>query len=288
MKLGARPTVRTKRRGAHARRPQRPLPQRFRPRLPSAGRATAGLLFAGLLAGLIVLLNGPWLRVERVTFAGHELTSEAQLASALGSLQGSSLLSLDSQGIASRLRSLPAVADARVDAILLDQVRLTITEKRPAFVWRTSVGRLIGAQDGSLLASRPLDGELPGELRDLPFIDDRRGTSAALHIGDVLPSGVVDTALKLVALDPQRLGSVAKRLSVRIDDEFGFVLVSSKPGWQAAFGLYGMDPTDDQPRDGRIEQQVAAVRTLFASHPEASVTWADVRNPGKVYFHAKG
>jgi hypothetical protein len=55
-----------------------------------------------------------------------------------------------------------------------------------------------------------------------------------------------------------------------------------------AFGLYGLDPTETESQDGRIEQQIAAVRTLFAAHPEASVSWVDARNPGKVYFRAKG
>jgi hypothetical protein len=38
----------------------------------------------------------------------------------------------------------------------------------------------------------------------------------------------------------------------------------------------------------QIERQVSAVRTLFAAHPESTVSWVDARNPGKVYFRAKG
>ncbi len=33
---------------------------------------------------------------------------------------------------------------------------------------------------------------------------------------------------------------------------------------------------------------MTAVRTLFAEEPEDGIGWVDVRNPGKVYFRAKG
>jgi hypothetical protein len=97
------------------------------------------------------------------------------------------------------------------------------------------------------------------------------------------------TALRFVALDPARLGSRTKRLTVRLDDEYGFIVVSVQPTWEAAFGFYGLDPKDDEATIGdRIERQIGALRTLFAQRPEASVSWVDARNPGKVYFRAKG
>jgi hypothetical protein len=30
------------------------------------------------------------------------------------------------------------------------------------------------------------------------------------------------------------------------------------------------------------------VRTLLAGHPEAGLAWIDARNPGRVYFRARG
>jgi len=76
---------------------------------------------------------------------------------------------------------------------------------------------------------------------------------------------------------------------VRLDDEFGLGLVAAEPGWEMAFGVYGTDPNETA-RDAaaRLERQVTAVRTLFASRPEAEIGWVDARNPGKVYFRAKG
>ncbi len=283
-RTGARP----RRRGAHATRPRPPLRRRLRPRLPSLGRALAALLFAATLAGLVVLVNGPWLRVAQVSVAGQQLTGESALAGVLAPLRGSSLLALDATTIEERLRSLPAVADARVEPGLLDSVQVTIDEKQPAFVWRTETHRLIGAQDGTLIGEVARDGDLPRPLARLPYVDDRRAAAIALGIGSRIEAPVLQTALRLGALDPTRLGSSAQRLSVRLDDEYGFVLVASRPSWQVAFGVSGMQTGDTQAVTARIDDQVAAVRTLFATRRETSVWWVDARNPGKVYFRAKG
>jgi hypothetical protein len=58
--------------------------------------------------------------------------------------------------------------------------------------------------------------------------------------------------------------------------------------WEAAFGGYALDaggPASGS--SGSVDEilaQVAAVRTLFSEQPEASVSWVDARNPGKVYW----
>jgi hypothetical protein len=262
---------------------------RFRPRLPSAGRTIAALLFAAVLGGLVLLLNGPWLRVDRVAFAGDRLTSQQQLRGIVDEMRGASLLSLDGDAITAQLRRLPAVADAAIEPSLLGEVRVAITEKQPAFVWRTRAQQLIGAADGTLMAGLPRGSPLTPQLAGLPFIDDRRGASWSLRGGDHLPLETMRTALRFVALDPARLGSQSRRLSVRLDDEYGFIIVSAQPSWQAALGVYGLAPGDDAPTIAdRIERQMGALRTLFVQRPEPSISWIDARNPGKVYFRAKG
>jgi hypothetical protein len=265
------------------------LRQRLRPRLPSAARALAALGIAALTGGLVAGLNGPWLRVGSIVYAGEQYTTETQLAAVLAPAQGVPLLALDADGIAAELRRLPAVADARVDAVLPNAVHVTVAEKEPAFVWQTPSARLVGAADGTLFGSVPADAKLAPALASLPFVDDRRAGGEQLGIGSRVPPAMVDTALRLVALDPARLGSSATGLSVQIDDEYGFILVAAKPGWRAAFGFYGLDPVDaNRAPEPQIEQQVGAVRTLFAAHAEQTVSWVDARNPGKVYFRAKG
>jgi hypothetical protein len=85
------------------------------------------------------------------------------------------------------------------------------------------------------------------------------------------------------------LGSGSSELTVRLDDEFGFGLVSSEPQWELALGVYGTDPAETAAEaTARLERQITAVRTLFATRTETEIGWVDVRNPGKVYFRAKG
>ena len=108
-------------------------------------------------------------------------------------------------------------------------------------------------------------------------------------VGDVIPEALLRTALDVAAIDPARLGSLATALSVRLDDEYGFRIVDAEPGWEVALGVFGLDPRETPAEAAsRLERQVTAVRTLFASQSEAEIGWVDVRNPGKVYFRAKG
>jgi hypothetical protein len=66
---------------------------------------------------------------------------------------------------------------------------------------------------------------------------------------------------------------------------YGFLLESPSPPWRAALGFYQLDPADSvTAADARLEQQLAAIRTLFAQRQEWAVSWLDVRNPGKVYW----
>ena len=70
-----------------------------------------------------------------------------------------------------------------------------------------------------------------------------------------------------------------------MDHQLGFVLESAQPAWTAAMGFYQLDPREDQAAaDARLEQQLAAIRTLLATRPERNVSWLDARNPGKVYW----
>jgi hypothetical protein len=276
---------RRRRPGAHARRPRGAVTKRVARRLPSLGRSAAILLLAAFVAGLVAVVDGPWLRVSSIAVAGQRYTSAGQIADTTAGLEGQAVLMVDTAGLAERLRSLPAVADATVETVLPGEVRISVAEKEPAFLWLTSAGLLIGAADGSILAALPSDGDRPPELGDLPFVDDQRAASTSLTIGSTINAEELRIARRVLDLDPAIVGSEASRFAVRIADEYGFVLVSSQPPWRAALGVYGLDPAETpEAADARFEAQVSAIRTLFTTVREYGVTWVDVRNPGKVYW----
>ena len=243
------------------------------------------LLTAALVGGLLALINGPWLRVARVAWAGEQYTQTRDLERTLSSLDGMALLTVDATGVARKLERLPAVARARVEAVLPDAVRITIVEKVPTFVWQTTVVQLVGVADGTLIGQVALGAALPAGLTGLPLIDDRRTTSRNIIVGDRIDAATLAAALRLAMVEPAAIGSTAPDLNVRLTDDDGFLLASLSPAWQADFGLY---PALDEGEPGTLEEQVsaqvAAVRTLFSFHPEAGVSWVDARDPGRVYW----
>jgi POTRA domain-containing FtsQ-type protein len=268
----------------HARRTRPSTRPRTRGRLPR-GRIMAILLAAALVAGGAALVNGPWLRIGRLVHAGQHYTAAGTLDEILETYRGEPLLALSSAAIADRVRGLPAVAGVQVEAVLPDELRVTIAEKTPAFTWLTSAARLVGAADGTLISELARDAELPADLAELPAVEDQRRRSRNLIVGDAIPAVEMRMAMRLLDLDPALLGSASGELGLRIDAEHGFILISAQPAWQAAFGFYGLDPAGDGAApDARLDQQVAAIRTLFATRPETSVRWVDARNPGKVYW----
>jgi hypothetical protein len=281
--------VGTRSKGRGARRPGVPVRQRLAKRLPSIRRLIAGVGAVAAVAGLVALLNGPWLRVQQVTWSGAQYTDTAELASLLDGQQGASVLAVDTRAIGDRLERLPAVSEAAVTASLTGRVVATLIEREVAFVWETRSARLLGSDDGTIFAAIRGDAELAADLAAAPRIADDRRSSRLLTVGDAIPEALLETTMRILRIDPATLGSRADRLTVRIDDEYGFRLASSEPGWEIAFGVYGTDPrVTSAEAAARLERQVTAVRTLFTEEPEDGIGWVDVRNPGKVYFRAKG
>ena len=282
-RVGPRP------RGRQARRPGVSLRHRLSGRLPSIRRLLAAVAAVAAVAGLVALLNGPWLRVRAVAWEGGTYTLAADVEQALADSQGNSVLAVDTRAVAQRLQELPSVADAVVTASLTGELRASVVEREVALVWETARGRLLAAADGTVFAALSADVDLPAALATVPGVVDERSVGRRLHIGDRIPAAVLETTLRVVDLDPAALGSSATDLAVRLDDEFGFRLVSAEAGWEVALGVYGTDPRESAAEAAaRIDAQVTAVRTLFASRPESGIGWVDVRNPGKVYFRAKG
>ena len=282
-RIGARP------RGRGARRPDVPLRRRLAGRLPSIRRILAGMGAVAMAAVLVGLLNGPWLRVSQVAWAGERWTHPSEIEQVLDQERGASLLAVDTRALRERLERLPSIAEATVSASLTGQVEASVVEREVAFVWETSSGRYLGSADGTIFVGERRDTEPAPELAGLPHVTDDRFVARLVTVGDTIPQAVLTVALRLAEIDPASLGSQADRLSVRLDDEYGFRLVSADPAWEVALGVYGLDPRESAAEaDARLERQVTAVRTLFASRPETEIGWVDVRNPGKVYFRAKG
>lgn len=288
-----RPTT-TRVRGRTRGRPTRgaappPPQQRRRRRRINWTRITASVLCLALLAGTAWLAAGPWLRIRAVTYAGADWTGRDALDAVTDPMHGRSLLLVDTRATAEALGTLPGVQAANVDISPFGDVRVSLVEADAVARWRTDAAQLLVAEDGTVVGVLALDATAGAALAALPVVEDRREGSHDLSVGDQLATDEVTAALLVSGLTPAQLGSQAAVLTVAFDETFGFVVTAPQAGWQAAFGFYGVDPNDtpDVMR-ARLQSQASGVRTLFASHPEASLAWIDARNPGRVYFRARG
>jgi cell division septal protein FtsQ len=274
-----------RRNATHARRPAAPLRRRVGRVLPAIGRILAVAVCAALLAGLVLLVNGPWLRVRETAWAGQRFTADRDIEQVLDAVRGAPLLTLDSAALALQLEQLPAVAGATVEARLPGSISVTLVEEPGVVVWRTRSSQLVCAADGLIIGRLSRTAGLPDDLAALPVIDDSRARSQTLGVGDRVGPGTLLSALRLAAVEPAAMGTAAASLSVRLDDDHGFVLISANPAWRAAFGRYEPSLTADPALlQRRIDEQLAAARTLFATQPETGVSWLDVRDPGRVYW----
>jgi POTRA domain, FtsQ-type len=287
--IGARRRPAPRGSGRQASRPGVPFRRRVGARLPSIRRLIAGVGAVAAAAVLVALLNGPWLRVTDVAWAGERYTDAGDLRETLETQRGASLLAVDTDVLREAIEGLPAVESASVTAGIFGTLQATVVEREAAFVWTTDDWRFLGASDGTIFAREARSSEADAAVAGLPRIGDHRSSASLLSVGDVIPEPLLRAALRVVDLDPALLGSDETSLSVQLDDEFGFRIFAVEQDWEVALGVYGIDPRETAAEaDERLERQVAAVRTLFASHAEDEVGWVDVRNPGRVFFRAKG
>jgi hypothetical protein len=282
-RMGARP------RGRMARRPGVPLRRRFAGRLPSIRRFLAGTAAVAAVAGLVAILNGPILRVTDVAWAGAAYTDAEALAAVLAPAEGRSVLAVDTRALREQLEALPSVAEADVSASLTGTVTAELVERDVAFIWQARGTKFLVADDGVVFAVLDRGAPVPDTLVGTPRVFDERHIGRSIRVGTTIAGSLVDPTLDILAIDPVALGSSTGRLQVHLDDEFGFRLVSDDPAWEVALGVYGTNPRETAlDVAARLERQVTAVRTLFATRDEDRIGWVDVRNPGKVYFRAGG
>lgn len=275
---GARPTTR---------RPGSGLRGRLRA-WPWARLSAAGLLLA-VVGGMTWLAMGPALRVQAVTIEGNQWTADSALRRAVASLEGSPLLAVDPTAVAREILAVPGVTGTDVQVRLPDSVVVTVREAGPAILWKTPAVTLLLNPDGVVIGELARTAAIPDQLAGLPVIDDRRPESRNYIRGDQVEPREVDAALRLAAVTGADLGSQATGFSVAIDSRYGFLLLASGSPWTAALGFFGIDPAETPQAVGaRIASQQAAIRTLLATRPEAGVSWIDVRDPGRVYFRARG
>jgi len=258
-------------------------------------RASAGFNRTRSLALLGIILAGLALYganasaafgYRRLDLVGAGLTPESAIRQRLGVAPSANLFRLSTDGMADRLRTLPTVADASIEIVLPDTLRVRVVERKPILVWQ------VGAQGYLVDADRVVFATADG-VSDLPVIVDKRavadgldlgsrdeaeaaGGTSAISIGDTIDPVEFDAATRLGSLRPIDVGSGAAAIHVTIDDDHGFSLDSGSNGWRAVFGFY----TPTIRRTDLIPGQVRLLRSLISGREAgiATITLADDRN----------
>jgi hypothetical protein len=153
-------------------------------------------------------------------------------------------------------------------------VRVDIEERVPIFAWTDDRETWLVDRDGVFLADPDAAGIATkpgtGAGAALPTVRDQRLSEGPVGLGQRLDPIDLAVMTQLLALDPERIGSDATELELRVDESFGYVLKSPEHGWQARFGHY--TPTLFRP--DRIPLQVQCLATLLEElEDDLASTW---------------
>lgn len=238
--------------------------RRTRPvRRASAGLTPtrAGALLALLLglAGLYGIMASGAFEVRHTEITGLTWTSEDEVLAALAIPDDQNLFTVRAGDLAHRLDDLPAITGASVSIALPDTIRVAVSERVALVRWQVGDHQFLVDEDGRLF-DELTDGTTP-EALSLPIVDDRRELSAGLTVGSTLDPVILDAALRLGALRPVDVGSAAPKLTLRLDDDSGFVVRAPAVGWTAVFGFY----TPSLRTPDLIPGQVRLLRSLLAA-----------------------
>ena len=106
-------------------------------------------------------------------------------------------------------------------------------------------------------------------------MNDARLASMALDVGSTLDPVTLDAALRLGSLRPADVGSGARDLVLRLDDQNGFTMRTQPASWTAVFGFY----TPTLRTTDLIPGQVRLLRSLLAGREDAVAAGDPRRRP---------
>ena len=165
-----------------------------------------------------------------------------------------------------RLRTLPAVRDARVEILLPGTARITLVE-------REAVGRWVASDNtewfidasGVLFPSIDRTG-----APDLRVFDERPPRSAGERID---PPALVDAALRLAALAPGELRTDATDLRVVMTAGANGLVLRTGAKWEIRFG-----------NADRFDEKLSLAKRYLRDNPTRRLDYVDVRSPDRIVF----
>ena len=224
-------------------------------------------MFAGVVAfacaialGWISIASSPAIASVDVIGARHVRVGQAIAQSGL---LDAPAFSASAAAARARLRTLPAVADARVDLMLPSGARITLVEREATGRWVASDGlEWFVDADGVLFPSN--DATAAPQLR---VFDERARKSA----GERLDPALAAVALRLAALSPGELRADATAPRVVMTAGSSGLVLRFGSGWEIRFG--GPEAFDEK---------LALAKRYLRDNPQRRLDYVDVRSPDRI------
>lgn len=216
-------------------------------------------------AALLVVSFADLARVEEVVVAGAKHVSRDAARSQSG-LDGVSTFLGSAADARRRLRTLPAVRDARVEIVLPSTARITLVEREAVGRWVASdnVEWFIDAS-GVLFPSIDRTG-----APDLRVVDERGPRSAGERID---PPALVEAALRLAALATGELRADATELRVVMTAGANGLVLRTGAKWEIRFGSAD-----------RFDEKLSLAKRFLRDNPTRRLDYVDVRSPDRIVF----
>ncbi|MGY0023368.1 cell division protein FtsQ/DivIB [Streptomyces sp. cg35] len=206
-----------------------PPPPLRRLRRPSVrALVVTGVLLVLIGAGGTWLLYGSqWLRVERVTTAGTDVLTPAELREAAAVPVGAPLISVDTDAIEDRLRrTLPRIDSVDVVRSWPHGIGLKVAERKPVLIVEDSgnAGKFVEVdREGVRFAT--VDKPLKGVPR-LELTPDRTGAAASLRRFG--PDRLVREAVRVAGRLPKAVARDTRAVKVRSYDDISLELTGGR------------------------------------------------------------
>ena len=236
-------------------------------RRPAITIGDGARIFAGLVAlvcaialGWISISSTPAIASVDVVGAKHVRIGQAIAQSGLLDRPAFGASAAEARA---RLRTLPAVADARVDLALPSSARITLVEREASGRWVASDGlEWFVDADGVLFPSS--DANAAPQLR----VNDERARKSA---GERLDPALVQVALRLAAISPGELRADATGPRVVMTAGSSGLVLRFGTGWEIRFG--GPEAFDEK---------LALARRYLRDNPQRRLDYVDVRSPDRI------
>lgn len=238
--------------------------RKVRRRPIDAGRAGAGLLAGACLAALLWVSGSESIVLTSGQVVGARHT-EPGAALRVSGLEGARAFRASAADARARLRSLPAVRDARVDLNVLGTFRIALVEREAAGRWVAGGTEWFVDREGVLFSSR--------DALAAPALRIRDESEARRQAGDRIDPALLAAAFRLAALAPGELRADMRAPSVRVEAGPNGIVLTSGARWELRFGSAD-----------RFEEKLAVAREFLRNEPDRPLDYVDVRSPDRIVF----